>query len=135
MVICKIYKSELVVKNGFIRGKQRFHRTDYGLDFIESDAHANKKIAAKKGMCVLYIFGQDFFQYARPYFRWKLEPNFRKTVCLMRQDKWNLMKCGILSAQKKNPLAHQGKLPWHTENCGLGARHLKKCGTISLPNL
>ena len=53
---------------------------------------------------------------------WKLEQSFRKPERLARSDKWNLMKCGILSTQKKKTLGHQGSWPWHTENCGLGAR-------------
>lgn len=62
MAICKSCKSELVVKNGFVRGKQRFRCKNCGLNFVEGDARTNEKIAAKKAMCViLYSLGKASF--------------------------------------------------------------------------
>jgi transposase len=62
MAICKSCKSELVVKNGFVRGKQRFRCKNCGLTFVEGDARTNEKIAAKKAMCViLYSLGKVSF--------------------------------------------------------------------------
>jgi len=62
MAICKNCKSELVVKNGFVRGKQRFLCKNCGLNFVEGDSRTNEKIAAKKAMCViLYSLGKASF--------------------------------------------------------------------------
>jgi transposase len=50
------------VKNGFVRGKQRFHCKACGLNFVEGDARTNEKTAAKKAMCVvLYSLGKASF--------------------------------------------------------------------------
>jgi transposase len=51
-----------VVKNGFVRGKQRFRCKDCGFNFVEGDARTNEKIAAKKAMCIiLYSLGKGSF--------------------------------------------------------------------------
>jgi transposase-like protein len=62
MAACKNCQSELVVKNGFVRGKQRFFCKDCGLNFVEGDARTNEKTAAKKALCViLYSLGKASF--------------------------------------------------------------------------
>jgi transposase len=51
-----------MVRNGFVRGKQRFRCKDCGFNFVEGDARTNEKIAAKKAMCViLYSLGKGSF--------------------------------------------------------------------------
>jgi transposase len=50
------------VKNGFVRGKQRFRCKVCGLNFVEGDARTNEKTAAKKAMCIiLYSLGKTSF--------------------------------------------------------------------------
>ena len=62
MAICKNCKSASVVKNGFVRGKQRFRCKDCLFNFVEGDARTNEKIAAKKAMCIiLYSLGKGSF--------------------------------------------------------------------------
>jgi len=53
MVSCKNCKNERTVKNGIVRGKQRYKCKECGYNFVEGDARTNEKIAAKKAMCVL----------------------------------------------------------------------------------
>jgi transposase len=50
---CKNCKSKRVVKNGIVRGKQRYKCKECGYNFVEGDGRTNEKIAAKKAMCVL----------------------------------------------------------------------------------
>ena len=62
MVKCKKCKSENIVKNGKVRGKQRYLCKDCRYNFVEGDARTNEKIKAKKAMCVLqYGQGKAFF--------------------------------------------------------------------------
>mgnify|MGYP003623277605 FL=1 len=51
---CKNYRSEKVVKNGIMRGKQRYRCKECGYNFVEGDGRTNEKIAAKKAMCVIF---------------------------------------------------------------------------------
>ena len=62
MVVCKKCHSTSVVKNGFVRGKQRFRCNQCGLNFVEGDERTNDKIAVKKALCVLlYSLGKVSF--------------------------------------------------------------------------
>ena len=51
---CKNCRSEKVVKNGIVRGKQRYRCKECGYNFVEGDGRTNEKIAAKKAMCVIF---------------------------------------------------------------------------------
>ena len=53
MLKCKKCESESIVKNGKVRGKQRYLCKECGYNFVEGDARTNEKIQAKKAMCVL----------------------------------------------------------------------------------
>jgi transposase len=53
MLGCKNCKSEKVVKNGIVRGKQRYKCKECGYNFVEGDGRTSEKIVAKKAMCVL----------------------------------------------------------------------------------
>ena len=56
---CKNCKSKIAVKNGIIRGKQRYKCKSCGYNFVAGDGRTNEKIAAKKAMCViLYSLGK-----------------------------------------------------------------------------
>ena len=54
MLECKNCKSEKVVRNGIVRGKQRYRCKECGYNFVEGDGRTNEKIAAKKAMCVIF---------------------------------------------------------------------------------
>ena len=72
MVKCKKCKSENIVKNGKVRGKQRYLCKDCRYNFVEGDARTNEKIKAKKAMCVLQ-YGQgkaSFNMLAKIYDTW-----------------------------------------------------------------
>ena len=59
---CKNCGAEHAVKNGKVRGKQRFRCKECGLNFVVGDARTNEKIAAKKAMLiVLYSLGKSSF--------------------------------------------------------------------------
>jgi transposase len=53
MTKCKNCKSDTVVKNGIVRGKQRYKCKECGYNFVYGDGRTNEKVAAKKAMCVL----------------------------------------------------------------------------------
>jgi transposase len=56
---CKNCKSKIVVKNGLIRGKQRYKCKICGYNFVVGDGRTNERIAAKKAMCIiLYSLGK-----------------------------------------------------------------------------
>jgi transposase-like protein len=58
MVGCKNFKSEQVVKNGIVRGKQRYKCKECGYNFVESDGRTNDKDSCKKGYlccCILLV--------------------------------------------------------------------------------
>lgn len=53
MLKCKKCGCKNIVKNGKVRGKQRYRCKECGYNFVEGDARTNEKIIAKKAMCVL----------------------------------------------------------------------------------
>lgn len=61
---CKNCKSEKVVRNGIVRGKQRYRCKECGYNFVEGDGRANEKIAAKKAMCDPLLLGKGIVQCA-----------------------------------------------------------------------
>jgi len=59
---CKNCGSEHNVKNGKVRGKQRYRCADCRFNFVERDARTNEIIAAKRAMLVLlYSLGKASF--------------------------------------------------------------------------
>lgn len=53
MVGCKNCKSEMVVRNGIVRGKQRYKCKECGYNFVEGDARTSNEVISKKALCVL----------------------------------------------------------------------------------
>jgi transposase len=53
MVACKKCGSTDSVRNGRVRGKQRYKCKGCGYNFVEGDARTNEKVAALKAMCVI----------------------------------------------------------------------------------
>lgn len=59
---CKKCGSGCVVKNGFVRNKQRYYCKDCGLNFVEGDARTNSAITARNALIVLlYSMGKISF--------------------------------------------------------------------------
>jgi transposase len=82
MSVCKNCKSDRVIKNGIVRGKQRYKCKDCAYNFVIGDARSNEQIVAKKAMCViLYSLGKGSFNMLAKIFntwpslvyRWILE--------------------------------------------------------------
>jgi transposase len=62
MLKCKNCGSGRAVKNGKVRGKQRYRCKECSYNFVEGDARTNDKIAAKKAMLILlYSLGKASF--------------------------------------------------------------------------
>ena len=62
MPSCKNCKSERTVRNGIVRGKQRYKCKECGYNFVEGDGRTNEKIAAKKALCeLLYSLSKASF--------------------------------------------------------------------------
>lgn len=53
MISCKRCKSERAVKNGEVRGKQRYRCKSCGYNFIEGDGRMNESLAVKKALAVI----------------------------------------------------------------------------------
>lgn len=72
MLKCKKCESESIVKDGKVRGKQRYLCKECGYNFVEGDAQTNEKIQAKKAMCVLqYAQGKaSYNMLAKLYHTW-----------------------------------------------------------------
>jgi len=59
MLSCKKCLSENIVKNGIVRGKQRYRCAECAYNFVEGDQRTNEGVIAKKAMCtLLYSLGK-----------------------------------------------------------------------------
>lgn len=62
MVSCKTCNEQEIVKNGRVRGIQRYKCKACGLNFIEGDKRFKRETAVKKALCViLYSLGKASF--------------------------------------------------------------------------
>lgn len=62
MSVCKNCSSTDIVKNGFVRNKQRYRCKKCGFNFVEGDGRTSGAIAAKKAMLILlYSMGKISF--------------------------------------------------------------------------
>lgn len=62
MIACKRCQSQESMKNGRIRGQQRYKCKECGLNFINGDARYKSSTAVKKALCVLlYSLGKVSF--------------------------------------------------------------------------
>jgi transposase len=43
----------MIIKNGIVRGQQRYKCKECGYNFVDGDRRTNEKIIAKKAMCVI----------------------------------------------------------------------------------
>lgn len=63
MVKCKKCESKKTVKNGKITGVQRYKCKECGYNFRKGDKRTNRKIKAKKALCILmYTKGRNSFR-------------------------------------------------------------------------
>ena len=53
VLVCKNCLSEKVVKNGVIRGKQRYKCGGCGYNFVEGDKRTSDNVVAKKAVCAV----------------------------------------------------------------------------------
>lgn len=53
MLLCKNCNSTMIIKNGIVRGHQRYKCKECGYNFVDGDRRTNEKIIAKKAMCVI----------------------------------------------------------------------------------
>ena len=62
MVQCKDCQGDKLVKNGIVRGEQRYRCKGCGLNFIEGDKRKRETAVVKKALCVLlYSLGKTSF--------------------------------------------------------------------------
>ena len=60
---CKRCESKKIVRNGKISGVQRYKCKDCGYNFRKGDKRTNKKIKAKKALCILmYTKGKNSYR-------------------------------------------------------------------------
>ena len=126
---CKNCGSEHVVKNGKVRGKQRFRCKECGFNFVEGDARTNEKIAAKKAMLVLlYSLGKASFNllarlfdtWPSQIYRWVLqeglslpEQEVSGAIKEMEFDEmWHFIKTKKTSFGSSKPLIVAQGEPW-----------------------
>ena len=115
---CKNCHSSEVTKNGFVRSKQRYRCKTCGYNFVEGDERTNPQTTIKRAFAViLYSLAKHLMallptclMYRQVLFKNGLQ---RKQPCcrsLRFQSipvNWNLMRCGILSGQKKQKMDSQ----------------------------
>ena len=86
MLSCKNCGSQNCVKNGKVRGKQRYRCNDCGYNFVEGDARTDEKIIAAKAMCVILyslakgsynMLGKIFGRDRSLIYRWIKEAGLR----------------------------------------------------------
>ena len=64
MVTCKKCRQTTIVKNGFVRGKQRYRCKSCGCNFVEGDARTAPHAAAKRALAVLlYAVGKGSLRF------------------------------------------------------------------------
>lgn len=62
MIECKRCHGSAIVKNGFVRAKQRYRCMTCGYNFVEGDGRVNPTLPAKKALAVLiYSLGKGSF--------------------------------------------------------------------------
>jgi len=78
---------ENIVKNGLVRGKQRYKCAECAYNFVEGDQRTNEGVIAKKAMCTLFCSLGKVSCAMLPRFLtpglhwfiaglWKLEPDY-----------------------------------------------------------
>jgi len=127
---CKNCDSDHVVRNGKVRGKQRYRCKECSFNFVEGDARTNAKIAAKRAMLVLlYSLGKASFNLlARVFdtwpsqvYRWVVqaglslpEQEISGTIKEMEFDEmWHFIQAKKTNFGSSRPLIVAQGEPWH----------------------
>jgi transposase-like protein len=124
MIQCKGCGSKSIVKNGFVRKKQRYRCKICALNFVPGDARTSREVAMKKAFCVLmYGLGKASFSMLGKLlghspamiYRWVRaamdkteEPEISADIREIEFD--DTLRCGILWAQKKT--SSGSSKPW-----------------------
>ena len=133
MISCKRCQSVQVVKNGEVRGQQRYRCRDCHYNFVAGDRRVNESLAAKKALAVILyslskasfgMLGRIFGVSRTLAYRWIKgeaealpEPEVPGDVKEMEFDEmWHFI------GSKKQALAHRSAGSWLTANRGLGSR-------------
>jgi transposase len=133
MVICKRCGSGGAVKNGIVRGQQRYRCQTCECNFIAGDRRVNDDLAVKRALAViLYSLGKASFNMLGHIFgvsrsltyRWIKEEAAKIAVPLVSgsitemefDEMWHFI------GSKKQNLAYQSGGSSHRANCGLGSR-------------
>jgi len=130
MITCKRCESKKVVKNGKVGEKQRYKCKECGYNFRKGDKRTNKKIAAKKALCILlYAMAKGSFRmigkllkidhtlvykWIKTYGERMEEPDVCGTIEEMEFDEmWHFIGSKKTNFGSSKPLiVAQGKL-WH----------------------
>jgi transposase len=126
---CKNCASEQVVKNGIVRGKQRYRCKLCCFNFVEGDGRTNETIAAKKAMLVLLyslgkvsfnMLGRLFDMWPSQVYRWIVREGLtvpeRKIDCAIKEMEFDAMSHFIqekkTSFGSSRPLIVAQGAPW-----------------------
>ena len=130
MIACKKCESKKAVKNGKVGGKQRYKCKECGYNFRVGDKRTDKKIAAKKALCILlYAMAKGSFRmigkllktdhtlvykWIKTYGESIEEPEVSGTIEEMEFDEmWHFVGSKKTNYGSSKPLiVAQGKL-WH----------------------
>ena len=126
---CKNCQNEDVVKNGKVRGKQRYKCKHCAYNYVEGDARTNEKIAAAKAMCVILyslgkgtynmmgkIFGRDrslIYRWIREAGMKLAEPEVGDDIREIEFDEmWHFVESKKRSFGSSRPLIAAAGRPW-----------------------
>jgi transposase len=126
---CKNCDSEHSIKNGNVRGKQRYRCKECGLNFVAGDAKTNEKIAAKKAMLVLLyslgkasfnMLGKMFDMWPSQVYRWIMKegqslperPLSGEIKEMEFDEMWHFIKTKKTSFGSSKPLIVAQGEPW-----------------------
>ena len=134
MISCKNCHDTHTVKNGFVRDKQRYKCKMCGYNFVLGDERHSHATEVKKALCIiLYSLGKASFGFLAKLFGVSRTTTYywirqaaaiidEPTIAMPIFKKLNLMRCGILSNQKKKSLDYQSRGSSHRANHCLGTR-------------
>ena len=133
MISCKNCYNTHTVKNGFVRDKQRYQCKMCGYNFVLGDARHPHTTEVKKTLSIiLYLLGKASGGFLAKLFGVSRTTTYywiRQAASIIDEPtinvifkKLNLMRCGILSKQKKKSLDYYSRGSSHRANHCLGTR-------------
>jgi len=144
MLTCKKCSSANIVKNGIVKGKQRYLCKDCGCNFRIGDERTNARVAAKKALCILLytlakgsyrmmgkILGVDHVQVYRWIQEYALslpEPEVPADIEQMEFDEmWHFVGSKKTKYGLSKPLIVVAGEPWHGSQVIVILQHLDDC--------